>query len=75
MKCIFLGVSDQSKAYKLYNSKTKKIIISRDVIFDEQNFWAENKSVVAHQEKLMDFDEIQDEQPEISSVQHQSIVQ
>ncbi|GKV32259.1 hypothetical protein SLEP1_g40876 [Rubroshorea leprosula] len=29
-KCIFLGVSDQSKAYRLYNPLTKKIIISRD---------------------------------------------
>lgn len=61
VKCIFLGVSDQSKGYKLYNPNTKKIIISCDVIFDEQNFWVENKSVVAYQEKLMGFDEIQDE--------------
>lgn len=35
-KCIFLGVSDQSKAYKLYNPTTKRIIISRDVVFDEE---------------------------------------
>ena len=34
-KCIFLGVSDKSKAYKLYNPNTKKILISRDVVFDE----------------------------------------
>lgn len=32
-KCIFLGVSDASKAYKLYNPSTKKIVISRDVVF------------------------------------------
>ncbi|GMI66347.1 hypothetical protein HRI_000304000 [Hibiscus trionum] len=38
-KCIFLGVSEQSKAYKLYNPITKKIVISRDVIFDEEQFW------------------------------------
>ena len=37
-KCIFLGVSDQSKAYKLYNPITKKIVISHDVIFDEERF-------------------------------------
>ena len=41
-KCIFLGVSDQSKAYKLYNPTTKKIIISRDVVFDEERFWENN---------------------------------
>lgn len=46
VKCIFLGVSDHSKAYKLYNPNTKKIIISHDVIFGEQNFWAHNKIIV-----------------------------
>ncbi|KAG6512700.1 hypothetical protein ZIOFF_030829 [Zingiber officinale] len=34
-KCIFIGYSERSKAYKLYNPKTKKIVISRDVLFDE----------------------------------------
>lgn len=38
-KCIFLGVSDCSKTYKLCNPSTKKIIISRDVVFDEESFW------------------------------------
>ena len=38
-KCIFLGVSEMSKAYKLYNPITKKIVISRDIIFDEGSFW------------------------------------
>ncbi|GLU00272.1 hypothetical protein SLE2022_176510 [Rubroshorea leprosula] len=39
-KCIFLGVSDQSKAYRLYNPLTKKVIISRDVGFDEASTWS-----------------------------------
>ena len=38
-KCVFLGVSDASKAYKLFNPLTKKIVISRDVIFDEESIW------------------------------------
>lgn len=38
-KCIFIGYSDTSKAYKLYNPETKKIVISRDVIFDEYGVW------------------------------------
>ena len=41
-KCIFLGVSDFSKAYKLYNPITKKIVINRDVIFDEENLHGVN---------------------------------
>nr|KYP57685.1 Retrovirus-related Pol polyprotein from transposon TNT 1-94 [Cajanus cajan] len=32
-KCIFLGVSDQSKAYKLYNHITKKIILLVVMLF------------------------------------------
>lgn len=40
-KCVFLGVSEQSKAYKLFNPVTRKIIISRDVVFDEENMWTE----------------------------------
>ena len=45
-KCIFLGVSDQSKAYKLYNPNTKKILVSRDVIFYEDQIWEWSKNVV-----------------------------
>ncbi|KAF2297179.1 hypothetical protein GH714_018880 [Hevea brasiliensis] len=42
-KCIFLGVSDYSKAYKMYNPNTKKIVINRDVICDEASTWKRTK--------------------------------
>ncbi|KAL5828135.1 hypothetical protein ACOSQ4_019932 [Xanthoceras sorbifolium] len=45
-KCFFFFVSDQSKAYKLYNPITKKIIISRDVVFDEERTWSWNINIV-----------------------------
>ena len=32
-KCIFLGYIEESKGYQLYNYTTKKVIISRDVVF------------------------------------------
>ena len=35
MKCIFLGYKSSVKDYKLWCSKIKKLVISRDVIFDE----------------------------------------
>ena len=49
-KCIFIGYSIESKAYKLYNPVTCKVIISRDVIFNEdaKSVWSEDK-VPAHQ--------------------------
>ena len=43
-KYVLLGVSDESKAYRLYNPLTKRICISRDVVFDENSSWDwENK--------------------------------
>ena len=36
-KCIFLGYSNTSKAYRLYDEVNKKFVISRDVIFLESS--------------------------------------
>ncbi|KAF5759182.1 putative RNA-directed DNA polymerase [Helianthus annuus] len=46
-KAIFIGYSESSKAYKLYNPITRKTIISRDVVFDEEQEWNER---VTHKE-------------------------
>jgi hypothetical protein len=35
-KYIFVGYSSMSKGYRLYNLKNNKIIISRDILFDEK---------------------------------------
>lgn len=32
-ECIYLGPAEDMKAYRLYNKSTKKIIMSRDVVF------------------------------------------
>ena len=37
MKCIFLGYKSGVKDYKLWCPKTKKFVISKDVIFDESS--------------------------------------
>ena len=36
-KCIFLGYSNTSKAYRLYDEVNKKFVVSRDVIFLESS--------------------------------------
>ncbi|KAL4336960.1 hypothetical protein AHAS_Ahas12G0062400 [Arachis hypogaea] len=36
-KCIFIDYSTNSKAYKLYNLKSKKVIINKKVTFDEKD--------------------------------------
>jgi len=33
VKCVLLGVSEESKAYKLYDPLNKKIYVSKDVKF------------------------------------------
>jgi hypothetical protein len=32
---VFLGYEEGSKAYRLYNPKGGKVVVSRDVVFDE----------------------------------------
>ncbi|XP_069148339.1 uncharacterized protein [Solanum lycopersicum] len=38
-KCVFLGYSDVTKGYRLLDDKTNKLVVSRDVIFDEKTTW------------------------------------
>ncbi|KAL4565654.1 hypothetical protein LXL04_029757 [Taraxacum kok-saghyz] len=37
--CILTGVSDESKAYRLIDPQTLKVIVSKDVIFEEHKTW------------------------------------
>jgi hypothetical protein len=37
--CIMLGVSDESKGYRLFDPKTKRVVVSKDVIFEEEKNW------------------------------------
>lgn len=59
------GVSVESKGYRLYNPVTKQIIISRDVIFDEENVWDWNDEEM--QQIPMNFDNEEQQQLQISS--------
>lgn len=37
---VFIGYSEQSKGYRVYLVKSKKIIVFRNVIFDEDFKWS-----------------------------------
>lgn len=39
IKCVLLGISEESKAYRLYDPVSKRIIVSRDVVFSETEKW------------------------------------
>jgi transposase InsO family protein len=46
--CILLGVSEESKGYRLYDPISNKIVISRDVVFEEDKKWEWDKSYEEH---------------------------
>uniref|UniRef100_A0A1J3H956 Retrovirus-related Pol polyprotein from transposon TNT 1-94 n=1 Tax=Noccaea caerulescens TaxID=107243 RepID=A0A1J3H956_NOCCA len=43
---IHLGLEPSSKAYRLYNPTTKKVVVSRDVVFDEKTSWSWSETSV-----------------------------
>jgi hypothetical protein len=57
-KCVFVGYSEESKAYKFYNPLIGKLVVSRDVIFSEEEAWKRNNKEVS-KEKIVstDFEE------------------
>lgn len=68
-KCVFLGVSQESKAYRLYDPTNKKIVISRDAIFDEDASWNWSKENQVQQELIIEDDEVQESQQEDEGLQ------
>ncbi|XP_049369398.1 uncharacterized protein LOC125834277 [Solanum verrucosum] len=61
---IFIGYSLFSKAYRIFQPQTNKIMVSRDVQFleDEQWEWNEESRVKNHNSQL-DYDDLVDDQP------------
>ncbi|XP_042450656.1 uncharacterized protein LOC122035309 [Zingiber officinale] len=39
LRCVLLGMSEESKVYRLYDPASKTIIVSRDMIFEENECW------------------------------------
>ena len=51
--CIFIGYAEDqgTRVYKLYNEQTRKVITSRDVVFDENASTGKGKGVVEEMEE------------------------
>ena len=61
IKCIFVGYSDETKGYRLYNPENKELIISRDVIFNENDAWkwevnVEKSPLIIEEEETSSFE-------------------
>ena len=71
VKCIFLGYKSGVKGYKLWCPRTKKIVISRNVVFDEtallQNFPTNTLSEKSDQRSNMQVEVEIDTESEIQS--------
>ncbi|GKA37146.1 retrovirus-related pol polyprotein from transposon TNT 1-94 [Tanacetum coccineum] len=39
LRCVLFGVSEESKAYRLYDPVNNKIVVSKDVVFEEEASW------------------------------------
>lgn len=81
-KCIFIGYSNESKAYKLYDPNTCKVIISRDVIFNEDARWVWNEEQAEDYVKIpleaaetTPQESTSDEGPKDKSSSHQDVSQ
>ena len=72
---LFTGYSEQSKAYKLYNPVTKNTIISRDVVFKEQESWNGTVDTLTDaQTPLMEDDLVEEEEQQEPKEQTPNIV-
>lgn len=49
IKCVMFGVRKESKAYRLYDPEGKRILINKNVKFDEEKQWDWEESNEDHQ--------------------------
>ena len=54
-KCIHLGISNGSKAWRLYNPATKRVMVSRDVVFAENESWNWTSKESKDQERTLEW--------------------
>eukprot|EP00253_Pinus_taeda_P013408 PITA_13408 len=64
-KCLFIGYSEESKAYRLYIPSTKKFFVSRDVQFIEEEAWDGSIEKTMNVKNCLSHDEDDDEMAEI----------
>lgn len=64
-KCVLLGVSEESKAYRLYNPISQKIIVSRDVVFEEDESWDWGRNIEETKLDVLDWGDHEENHDEL----------
>eukprot|EP00253_Pinus_taeda_P008164 PITA_08164 len=64
-KCLFIGYSEESKAYRLYIPSTKKFFVSRDVQFIEEEAWDGSIEKTVNVKNCLSHDEDDEEAAEV----------
>lgn len=60
-KCVMIGYSEESKGYKMFNPMTKKVIISGDVVFEEEKSWDWKRAEEEARNDILDWGEVDED--------------
>ncbi|PRQ17740.1 putative RNA-directed DNA polymerase [Rosa chinensis] len=63
-KCVLLGVSEESKAYRLYDPISERIVVSRDVVFEEDESWEWGRTAEEVRLDVLDWSDGEEEENE-----------
>ena len=66
-KYIFIGYNYESKGFRLLNPKSNKLVVSRDVIFDEMESWQWEDNL--QESRNFDFQDKSNSLPNLNSVE------
>ena len=71
-QCVLLGMSEESKAYRLYDPTSKKIVVSRDVVFEKDECWDWGRSNKEARVDILEWEDSNEEGSEHDQIEEES---